>query len=150
PHAMKPSQAFSTFALSLLLGNSTSFAETMSHPPQRPLPKVSQRPLPSGGDIRIVDAARGNDANAGTEKSPWKTLAHAQSQLAQGGTIVLRGGVYREHPVIRVTADKTHPLVMRSWPGELVVIDGGIAELEENLGASWEPDTAGAPDEYRS
>ena len=38
----------------------------------------------------FVDAARGDDAAAGSRAAPWKTLAHALRQLEPGDTLYLR------------------------------------------------------------
>ena len=45
----------------------------VSHPPMRALP-TSAKGLKDKGRVRFVDATRGNDANSGSEQSPWKTL----------------------------------------------------------------------------
>src|SRR5688500_5717275 len=49
--------------------------------------------IPSGA--RYVSPS-GNDANAGTAAAPYRTVGKAVSATASGGTIVLRGGTYRE------------------------------------------------------
>lgn len=50
-------------------------------------------PVPAGA--RFV-APTGSDTAAGTLAEPWQTLNHARAQTPSGGTIVLRGGTYRE------------------------------------------------------
>src|SRR5262245_35117187 len=77
---------------SVLLAQDT---QLKSHPPMRPLPVVSNRPLVAGPK-RFVDSIKGNDTAAGTEPAPWRTLAHATRQLALGETLYLRGGNYYE------------------------------------------------------
>jgi len=106
----------------------TAFAadNLASHSPQRPLPVASNRPL-TAGEVHVIDAARGEDANAGTEAAPWRTLDHAIARLPAGGVLCLRGGVYYSHTVIRTVATSPRPLIIRSWPGELAVLDGGEA-----------------------
>jgi hypothetical protein len=42
----------------------------------------------------FVDPVKGNDANAGTQSKPFKTLAKALSKAKQGDTIILGKGVY--------------------------------------------------------
>src|SRR5262249_16446002 len=42
------------------------------------------------------------------------------------------------------------PITIRSAPGELAIIDGGLRELEEAPATSWEPVKDGAPGEFRS
>ena len=39
-------------------------------------------------------SASGSDSAAGTASAPWKTIAHAQSVVAAGDTVYLRGGTY--------------------------------------------------------
>src|SRR5205823_6552497 len=41
-----------------------------------------------------VDAAAGNDANAGTSAAPWRTLQHAADVTNPGDTVIVNDGVY--------------------------------------------------------
>jgi uncharacterized protein YjdB len=41
-----------------------------------------------------VDAAAGNDANAGTSAAPWRTLQHAADVTSPGDTVIVNDGVY--------------------------------------------------------
>jgi hypothetical protein len=127
----------------------TFAADFSSHPPQRPLPVGNPRPLPSG-DIHVVDAVHGNDAGAGTVDHPWKTLDHALAQLSKGGVICLRGGAYYVHATVHSVASREKPLVIRSWPGELAVLDGGIPEFAQHPETAWEPCKDGVAGEYSS
>ena len=61
-------------------------ATSRSHPPARPLPTAARRERVAGAK-RFVDAARGNDADSGTEQAPWKTLGYALRQLKPGDTL---------------------------------------------------------------
>src|ERR1043166_8572650 len=63
-------------------------AKFLSHPPLRPLPTVSSRPMPAG-PIHCVDS-QGDDSANGSEKHPWKTNGHALGQLKPGETLCLR------------------------------------------------------------
>jgi hypothetical protein len=65
-----------------------SSAAYRSHPAMRPLPQASDRPLAEGA-AKFVDAEKGDDANAGTQAAPWKTLKHAFRQLQPGDTLYL-------------------------------------------------------------
>lgn len=58
-----------------------------------PRPAAVAYPIPDGA---IFVSPSGNDSAAGTEAQPLRTLGAAVSRVAAGGTIVLRGGVYRE------------------------------------------------------
>ena len=50
-----------------------------SHPPMRPFHKAKDRPM--SGNAKVVDTARGSDANDGSEREPWKTITHAIEHL---------------------------------------------------------------------
>jgi hypothetical protein len=66
----------------------------------------------------VVVAKTGDDAASGTPEAPVLTVRHALSIAPDGGTIVLRGGVYHESVVIE------RPVTVQSWPGEQVWFDG--------------------------
>jgi len=120
-----------------------------SHPPMRPLPAATDRPM-DAGPAKFVDPSRGNDANDGGEKTPWKTVQHAALRLKPGDTLYLRGGIYREHVKLKLEGADDKPIAIRSYPGELAILDGGFAEFWDDPAAAWEPDPDGAPGEYRS
>src|SRR5262245_12784799 len=95
-----------------------------SHPPRRPLPTVSERPL-AKGPAKFVDVARGDDEAAGSEKAPWKTLAHAFRQLQPGDTLYVRAGTYYERTFLTRSGTAEAPITIRAYPGESVIVDGG-------------------------
>jgi hypothetical protein len=121
-----------------------------SCPPMRPLPQPSKTPLDRASPARFVDAAKGDDGAAGTEQAPWKTLRQALRQLRPGDTLYLRGGTYYERLTIRAAGEKGRPITVRSYPGELAVIDGGYREFADRPEAAWEPVPGGPAGEYRS
>lgn len=120
-----------------------------SHPPLRPLPEPSSRPL-APGPGSYVDAAKGSDANDGSRERPWRTLTHAVKQLQAGDTLYLRGGTYYEHVRLTKSGHPDKPITIRSFPGELVILDGGYPEFFESPADAWEPVGEGAKGEYRS
>ncbi|WP_425615671.1 right-handed parallel beta-helix repeat-containing protein [Anatilimnocola sp. NA78] len=124
-------------------------AKFASHLPPRPLPQPSARPL-STGPAKFVNAAKGKDTAAGTEAAPWKTIQHAVNQLQPGDTLYLRGGIYYEHVTLTRSGTEQQPITIRSYPGEGVVIDGGLREFYDSPATAWEPVTEGSPGEYRS
>lgn len=124
----------------------TSFA---SHPPMRPLPTASKRPLEKGPTY-FVDAARGDDAQDGSLQKPWKTLQHSVKRLKPGETLYLRGGTYYEKVRLTRSGTAEAPIVVASYPGELAVIDGGLREFFESPETSWEPFKDGAEGEFVS
>src|SRR5262245_8111097 len=93
-----------------------------SHPPMRSLPQPRKAAL-SEGPKRFVDSQRGDDAAAGTEQAPWRTLQHALRQLNPGQTLYLRGGTYYEHVALTQSGEADAPITISSYPGELAVLD---------------------------
>jgi len=102
------------------------------------------------GPARFVDANAGNDADKGSEAKPWKTILHAFTQLSPGDTLYLRGGVYHERLITNLRGTKERAITIRSYPGELGIIDGGILQFFDSPATAWEPVKGGAKGEYRS
>jgi hypothetical protein len=121
----------------------------LSHAPLLPLPAGSARPLPAG-PVHCVDAQKGDDTAEGSEKQPWKTLGHALGRLKPGETLCLRGGVFHEQATVATSGSPDKPITIRSYPGELAVIDGGLREFLETPAEAWEPVAGDARGEYRS
>jgi len=121
----------------------------LSHPPRRPLPEISARQLGIGPGF-FVDPKEGQDSAAGSEKTPWRTINHALKQLSAGDTLYLRGGIYREQIYCGVAGKSEAPITIRAYPGERVILDGGMAEFFDEPAKAWAPFPGGAPDEYRS
>lgn len=120
-----------------------------SHPPMRALPTASTRPL-DNGPTYCVDADKGDDGHDGSKASPFKTINEAVKHLKPGDTLCLRGGTYYEHVVVSCAGEATRPITIRSYPGELAVIDGGIREFMDSPAQAWEPAKDGVPGEYQS
>lgn len=102
-------------------------------PPARPpLPPHNTAP-PS---TLYVDAALGDDANAGTQASPLAHVATAVSRaraLPQPATVILRGGApHRLAATLQLSAADSG-LTIVNFPGEEPVITGGLL-----LNTSWE------------
>ena len=94
-----------------------------------------------------MDGRNGNDANAGTENRPWRTIGHGVRQIRAGQTLVLRGGVYHEHLRVESRGTAEKPVTIRSASGEVAIIDGGLPEFFSNPDKAWESIGNG---EYRS
>lgn len=120
-----------------------------THPPMRPLPTATRRPLSEGPSL-FVDTKNGDDVNSGSETAPWKTLAHSLRQLWPGDTLYLRGGVYYEKSYFSRSGTEESPITIRAYPGEMVIVDGGQPEFFESPQTSWEPNSDGAEGEYVS
>lgn len=134
----------------LLQGPNAGFAQQFrSHPALRPLPKASDRPLAEGPAFH-VDSKKGSDQGDGTKDAPWRTVTHALKQIDAGATLYLHGGTYYERPYCSLAGTKEKPVTIRSWPGELAVIDGSFREFFESPDKAWEPYEAGSPGEFRS
>ena len=67
-----------------------------------------------------------------------------------GDTLCLRQGTYYESVIIGLRATAEQPITIRSYPGELAIIDAGLREFYENPAEAWEPFAGGADGEYRS
>jgi hypothetical protein len=102
------------------------------------------------GPAHYVDAAKGDDKNDGTESKPWKTVAHAIEQLKPGTTLYLRGGTYYENLTLSTIGTADKPIVIRSHPGEVAILDGGLREFFDQPATLWEPSLKGVEGEYRS
>ncbi|MBI3923173.1 MAG: hypothetical protein HY318_17260, partial [Armatimonadetes bacterium] len=70
--------------------------------------------------------SKASDTNPGTAGAPWKTIARAgkASELKPGDTVLIKGGVYREHANITVSGEPGKPITFAAAPGERVVIKG--------------------------
>jgi len=75
---------------------------------------------------RFVSPA-GNDANAGTQASPWKTLQFAANQLVPGDTLVVRGGRYPETVTLTRGGLSGQPIRIIAYPNETPLLDGADA-----------------------
>lgn len=73
------------------------------------------------GSVLYVSAT-GSDTGSGDITSPFATLSKAISVAPAGGTIIVRGGTYREGGL---TVSKTVKII--AYPGETPVFDGAIA-----------------------
>jgi hypothetical protein len=115
----------------------------------RPLPVASDRPGVSGA-VYHVDPVKGDAAGDGSAARPWKTIAAAVKGLKAGDTLYLHGGTYFENVTIGVAGTAKSPIAIRSAPGELAIVDGGLREFEDAPATAWEPVKDGAPGEFRS
>lgn len=130
-------------------GDAVADSPWQSLPPIRPLATVSARPM-ENGPAHFVDPTIGDDASDGTEPKPWRTINHALKKVAAGETVQLRGGTYFENVYCSVAGTAEKPITIRSHPGELAVIDGGLPEFQRTPATAWEPAPGGVPGEFRS
>jgi hypothetical protein len=136
----------------ICFASTTAFAQDSSirsHPPMRTLPVASRTVLAAGPKL-FVDAARGDDTHSGNAQAPWKTLTHALRHLKPGDTLYLRGGTYYEKVSLSRSGAAEAPITVSAYPGELVVIDGGLREFLDDPSNSWQPFSDGAAGEFVS
>ena len=112
-------------------------------------PPIVEHPF-SNGPAYFVDADNGADDQPGSEDSPWATINHAMKQLEAGDTLYLREGSYFENVYCAVAGTEEQPITIRAYPGERVVIDGGMAEFQLEPSTAWQPAPNGEKDEYIS
>lgn len=94
--------------------------------------------IPTGA---IFMATHGNDANPGTQALPVATLNRAIALVPSGGTIVLRGGTYRDwyHNGAGNYRVVTKPVTFQAYPHEQVWFDG----TDVKPASSWTSDGQG-------
>jgi hypothetical protein len=69
-------------------------------------------------------ATIGNDSNAGTKSSPWRTVQHAADTARAGSTVYVRGGIYEELVSINASGNASDGFIkFRSYPGETAILD---------------------------
>jgi hypothetical protein len=96
------------------------------------------------------------DTNSGTIDAPFRTIGKGVSVLGGAGDILnLRHGVYVETvDVANKHGAAGNPIVIRSYPGEHVYIDGSLSLFRQKNNTDWERavlyDPAAHPDEYVS
>jgi hypothetical protein len=74
-------------------------------------------------------APAGSDAGAGSIGNPWGTLGKANSVLAAGDTLLIRGGTYTGMANVVWTKSGTagQPVLISAYPGERPIFTGGGA-----------------------
>ena len=121
--------------LALLMITSCTADPAPSPPvaPEAPSPFTGAVPVGSSSYAPPAGAKfvspSGDDANAGTEGSPWRTLAAAVQRTSSGGTIVLREGTYGESVQVYGKA-----ITIQAYPQEAVWLSGS------DVVTSWTPD----------
>lgn len=84
-----------------------------------------------GGALFV--APNGNDRASGSRNSPLESIARAVDKAPKGGTVVLRGGLYRQS---LGTVNK--PVTLQAFPKERPVITGTDVVTEwKRSGATW-------------
>ena len=87
-------------------------------------------PVPAGA---VFVAPGGSDAAAGTEAAPLATVAAAVRAVPAGGTVVLRGGVYRQD-----AGTVAKRVTLQAYPGERPVLSGAdVVRAWTASGGAW-------------
>ena len=96
-------------------------------PTPTPTPSATtSSPSPTGTTVPSSGysvATWGNDANAGTLASPWRTLQKAANAVPAGGTVYLRSGTYAGFTMSR-SGTATAEITLTEYPGETATISG--------------------------
>lgn len=78
----------------------------------------------------VIDAAtyyvatNGSNSNPGTEKQPWKMVAHAVNIMVAGDTTYVRGGTYNEGVILfKRSGTQAAPIKLLNYPGEAPIIN---------------------------
>ena len=106
----------------------TSSSTTSSSPPPTPGSGAGSAPLGStsyaipAGAVFVSTSGSDGSGN-GSVGSPYKTVHVALSHIANGGTIVVRGGDYNQNTLIQPILNN---ITIESYPGETVWFDGSI------------------------
>ena len=109
------------------------------------LPVAVTTPAAGVTNVFYVDAATGNDWNAGTEARPWQTLQKAHDAMTPGQTVLVRRGTYTNqwnYTVLQIyrSGAPGAPVTYRNYPGErplIKTIKGVNHHGIEARDASW-------------
>ena len=71
----------------------------------------------------------GDDHNPGTDGKPFKTIQPAVDVAKPGDTIFVKAGVYSDRVKIHGFGRPTHPILLRAWKEDRVVIGSELREL---------------------
>ncbi len=104
-----------------------------------PLTYLSQPVLAQSAGNTYYVATSGNNANSGTEASPFRTIQYAANIAQAGDTVIVRGGTYAEQVTPSHSGTAASPITFRAYTGELPIIDAGnsIYRNIELIGRSY-------------
>jgi hypothetical protein len=82
-------------------------------------------PAAAAVTVYYVDGAQGNDQNDGlTLATAWKTIQKSFNTAVAGSTVKIKGGIYYEQLVVRVSGTVGNPVTFTNYNNEQVIIDG--------------------------
>jgi len=115
--------------LAFLAGLSGRGPTLASQPANQPIHRPEEA-ASSAGAVYYV-ATNGNDANAGTETQPWRTIGKAARTLVAGDTVYIKAGTYRERVVPLNSGSAGNFITYAAYPGHTVTIDGATVNVPE-------------------
>ena len=80
-------------------------------------------------------ATNGDDANIGSEASPWLTIQYGVNQLNPGDILNIKAGTYFEKIDIDVSGTSTQKITIKNFQGDEVIISG--AQSTNNSSIIW-------------
>lgn len=108
-------------ALALVLAAIVAFRPTASEPTDH------RGVTPSAlADCTRFAAPDGDDAAAGTESAPFRTVSRLLSTLSAGETGCLRAGLFAERVTVRDGGSPGSPIVLAAAPGESATLQGRL------------------------
>lgn len=92
--------------------------------------KTRAEPLIDSGNRELHVSPTGDDAQTGTAAKPLRTVAKACEIVRAGESIVVHGGTYYEGELeFSRNGSRQVPIIVRSQPGERVILDGSDPNL---------------------
>jgi len=97
--------------------------DTTSTPSQPPQPQPQPQPTSHSG---FFASSSGSTSGDGSESKPWSlAMALSSGRIQAGDTLWVRGGTYMAPFVVTLNGQAGKPIVIRAYPGERAIIDGG-------------------------
>ncbi len=82
-----------------------------------------------------VSDSSGNDINAGSIGSPWKTIQKAANTAVAGNVVCVRTGTYAEIVSINVSGSSGNYITFQNYPSEQAILDGASLTVP----SGWAP-----------
>ena len=99
---------------------------------------LSSGPVVLAASTSFYVSPAGSDSNAGTYKSPWRTLQKAANTAPAGATVYLRTGTFGPF-VMRRSGTSSAPITFTAYGNDTPVVDGNkaLAYTIEVVGAKY-------------
>ena len=97
----------------------------------------------ASGAVYYADASKGDDAAAGTEAAPWKTISRGVKDLKPGDVLRIAAGTYRETVNVACRGTAEAPITIQGTGGRVLVT--GADEIKR-WKVCTKDDAAGHPD----